>query len=179
MKKRMKKLFLTIVAMMLLVSASAQVDLTGRWQSQQITEDTERLTVEFLFKDSVNMEMAFVTEERVPNVGLCLSRITVQGSYSFIGPLFFPSVDSNTVAVKIEKLELDEALANKATPTMRKDFEKMLETQMLEIAIPLFENVDGSYMLYVSHEDTEDSFTFILGDENNAIALFMNRINKK
>lgn len=125
------------------------------------------------------MEMAFVTEERVPNVGLCLSRITAQGSYSFVGPFFFPSIDSNTVAVKIEKLELDEGLTNNTTPTMRNDFEKMLETQMLETAVPLFENVDGSYMLYASHEDTEDSFTFILGDENNAIALVMNRINKK
>lgn len=172
----MKNLFLTIAAVMLLVSASAQANLTGRWQSQQITEDTEQLTVEFLFKDSVNMEMAFVTENRVPNVGLCLSRITVQGSYSFVGPFFFTSVDSNSIIVKIEKLELDKALANKTTPTMRKDFEKMLEKQMLDTAIPLFENVDGSYMLYVSHEDTEDSFTFILGNENDSIALVMNRI---
>jgi len=175
----MKNLFLTIAAMMLLVSASAQANLTGRWQSQQITEDTERLTVEFLFKDSVNMEMAFITENRMPNIGLCLSRIAVQGTYSFVGPFFFPSVDSKTVAVKIEKLELDKALANKTTPTMRKDFEKMLEMQMLETAISLFESFDGSYMLYASHEDTKDSFTFILGDENDAIALVMNRIDKK
>lgn len=172
----MKNLFLTIAAMMFLVSASAQSNLTGRWQSQKITEDTEQLAVEFFFKDSVNMEMSFVTENRMPNIGFCLSRVTVQGTYCFVGPLFFPTVDNNTVSVKIEKLELDEALTNKTTPTMRKDFEKMLEKQMLETAVPLFENLDGSYLLYVSHEGTEDSFTFILGDENDAIELVMDRI---
>ena len=80
----------------------AQPNFVGKWKSEEMKEGTEKVIIEFIFKDTTNMEMAFITDNAIPDVGRCVSRISVQGTYSVIGPLMFTEILKNTMIVDIK-----------------------------------------------------------------------------
>jgi len=174
-KIKFSRWLLTLLFVAMSSTLLAQKNLTGRWLSKSINEGTEEMKMEFIFKDSVKMEMAFITDNKIPNVGRCLSRISIQGTYEFAGPLFFTEIDNNTLNVKIQKLELAGELAKSTPPNMIPTLKEALQQQMIQSAIALFAGYDGGSMIYVSHTGRDDVFSFIIGDEKNAMDLEFTR----
>ena len=92
-----KRIFFGTLLLVVLITvtsnAFAQQNFIGKWQSKEIKEDTETLVMEYIFKDSTRMEMAFITDNQIPNVGRCISRISVQGTYQVVGPILFTKIE--------------------------------------------------------------------------------------
>lgn len=172
-----------VVIFTLLITLSspliAQTDLIGSWKSKSMKEGTETVFMELTFKDSVNMQMAFVTDNNIPNVGRCLSRISVYGTYNFVGPIFLTEINKKTLNVKIIKLELAGDMAKKTPANMIPMLKTQLKQQISQSAISLFSNYDVGSMIYVTHEGTNDVISFIMGDETNAVDMEFTRIKKK
>ena len=166
---------LTIMFIMSSLSLCAQSHLIGTWQSKEMKEGTETVIMELTFKDSTNLEMAFVTDNKIPNVGRCLSKISVLGTYNFIGPMFFSEIKKETLNVKIVKMELYGELAKKASQDMKSKLKGYLKKEIERSAVPLFSAYDGGSMIYVTHEGTDDVISFIMGDENNAVDMDFTR----
>ena len=156
---------LTIMFIMPSLSLCAQSHLIGTWQSKEMKEGTETVIMELTFKDSTNLEMAFVTDNKIPNVGRCLSKISVLGTYNFIGPMFFSEI----------KKELYGELAKKASQDMKSKLKGYLKKEIERSAVSLFSAYDGGSMIYVTHEGTDDVISFIMGDENNAVDMEFTR----
>lgn len=148
----------------------AQTNLIGQWQSQKIQEGTEELTIEFSFKDSVHMEMAFVTDNQVPQVGRLVSRIAVLGSYLFLGPLCFLQIEKESISVEIIKIKL-----NSGAGTISENEKEKLKEYILKKVGPLFDSFSNTMMIYVSKENDENAFSFIIGNEENAMNLEFTR----
>lgn len=157
----------------------AQTDLIGAWKSKSIKEGTETVYMELTFRDSVNMQMAFVTDNRIPNVGRCLSRISVQGTYKLVGPIFLTEIIKKSLNIRILKLELAGDMAKNTPTSMIPKLKEQLKQQISQSAMSLFSNYDGGSMIYVTHKDKNDVISFIMGDETNAIDMEFSRIKDK
>lgn len=178
--RRTEMLSFLFIVLFLAVSPAvfAQKDLIGKWQSNSISVGTESMKMELMFKDSVHMEMAFITDNRIPNVGRCLSRMSIQATYQFVGPYFLTEIEHSTLATKILNLELSDEMKKKTPPSMIPSLKASLNKQMKQTAVALFAGYDGGSMIYVSHKDTDDVFSFIIGDENNAMDMEFTRMKK-
>lgn len=153
----------------------AQPNFVGKWKSEEMKEGTEKVIIEFIFKDTTNMEMAFITDNAIPDVGRCVSRISVQGTYSVIGPLMFTEILKNTMIVDIKDFELIGEKAKKTPQSMIPTLKTYIKKQLEQSAMYLFAAYDGGSMIYATHEGTKDVISFIIGDEENAIDLKFTR----
>lgn len=168
-----KRIFLGTLLLVVLITvtsnAFAQQNFIGKWQSKEIKEDTETLVMEYIFKDSTRMEMAFITDNQIPNVGRCISRISVQGTYQVVGPILFTKIDQKTLNVSIIKLTLTGEFEKNTPIEMLPTLKNYLTKQMELTASTMFAPFDGASMIYATHEGTEDVVTFIIGDSENAM----------
>lgn len=136
----------------------------GRWQAEPIIEDNEICILEYDFKNDSILTMSFITDNQIPNVGRCVSKITIDGTYFNLGQFFFVSLDQNTLNVEILKFySKDSAIT-----------EKSAKQSIRENAEPLFSGYDNVMMIYITHENP-DEISFIVGDENNAMELKLHR----
>ena len=150
-------------------------DFIGIWRSKEIKEDTERVTIEYIFKDSTKMEMAFITDNQIPQVGRCVSRISVQGTYSVVGPMMFTEIEKKTLLVIIEKLELAGEMEKNTPKEMIPTLKEYLQKQMELTATTMFAPFNGGSMIYAIHEGTDDVVSFIIGDSQNSMDIEFTR----
>lgn len=100
---------IVLVASVIPISLHAEEKWIGKWKSYPIQEDTETTTMEFEFNDSTNMVMGFETDNTMPNVGQCISYVSVSGTYDKLGPIFITHIDETSLKVEIKKLNFDKA----------------------------------------------------------------------
>lgn len=175
LKIRYVRVFLMLILLATPASLLAQTQFVGKWHSEEIIEDTEHVIIEFLFKDSTNMEMAFITNNSIPDIGHCISRISVQGTYEVFGPLMFLEIENNTLLVEIQEFTLSGEMAKKVPQSMITTLKAQTQKQLEQSAESFFLPFDGCSMIYATHEGTEDVISFIIGDQNNAIDLVFTR----
>ena len=175
-KANILKLTLVLLCMIMSTSLFAQRSMTGKWQSESFNADTESLKIELQFYDSNNVEMAFITDNQIPDVGRCVSRISIKGTYMFIGPLFYTEFDNSTLDVNINKLELAGDLAKTISEDMIPTLKEYFQHHMEQTATALFKDYDGGTMVYVEHDDSNNECSFIISDDEDAIELEFKRI---
>lgn len=154
----------------------AQDNFVGTWQSNSTEFGNESVTMEFVIKDSVNMEMAFITDRRVPNTGRCVSRVSVEGTYRFQGVFFFTKLNNKTLSVNILNLELDKEFEKKVPADKKPMLKDILKTEIKKNASLLFTDYDDASMIYIKHENRDDMITFVLGDEKDHIDLEFTKV---
>lgn len=178
MKKKdiLARIIVALVAL-IPVSVHAEDKWIGKWLSDSIQVDTETMTMILEFKDSTNMAMGFETDNNIPNVGQCISYISVNGTYEKIGPIFITHIDEKSLKAEIKRLHFDKAFKEKAGAAWIDEFKKSMKVQILTNAKNTFAGYDGGTMIYVTHDDP-NVFSFIFGDETNAMDLKFTRINQ-
>lgn len=154
-------------ALLIVIPAFAENEWFGHWQSEPMTEDNETFILEYDFKDDSKLSMSFITDNQIYNVGRCVSRITIDGSYNKIGPMFFVSLENETIEIEILKLQT----------TGRHISESEMKQTIRKNAEPLFSGFDDVGMIYVTHEKP-DEISFIYGDEGNAMEMEFHRPNE-
>lgn len=132
------------------------------------------MTMEYIFKNSTQLEMAFLVENTIPQVGRCLARVSVQGTYSTSGPIFNLDVDKNTLAVVIQEFELASEMAEDVPQSMIPLFKEQLQKQLETSAASIFAPFDGSSMIYGLNEEL-GLLSFIIGDENESMEIVFTR----
>lgn len=157
------------------ISLFAEDEWVGKWKSDPIQVDTETMTMFFEFNDSTSMVMGFETDNTIPNVGQCVSYISVNGTYDKIGPIFITHIDEQSLNAEIKKLDLDKAFTKIATSEWGEELKKKMKKQILINAKSTFAGYDGGTMIYVTHEDPNE-ISFIFGNESNAMDLKFTRI---
>lgn len=166
-----KKLYSFLVtffyALIIAMPVFAENEWYGKWQSDPMTFDNETVVMEYDFKNDSELTMSFITDNKMSNVGRCVSRISLDGSYNSVGPIFFVSLDSETLRIEIIKLK---TAGNSIS-------ESAIRQEIRKNAVPLCSGYDNVGMIYVTHEDSED-ISFIYGDENNAMEIEFHRPQK-
>lgn len=86
----MKRSFVILLSLFVISSINlfAQSEWLGKWQTDPMTEGTEKVIMEYYFQNDSIMSMTFFTDNQIPGVGRCVSRVSMDGSYKKIGPLF-------------------------------------------------------------------------------------------
>lgn len=112
------------------------------------------------------MSMTFFTENLIAGMGRCVSRVSMDGSYNKIGPLFFVSMIQRSLNVSL--LKYDTHGRNSSVS------EKQIVKQIEDTIKPLFTNFEDVMMIYVTHE-SPDTISFILGDDSNTLDLEFHR----
>ena len=165
------RLMFAVVMVMMCGAMQGQPNFVGRWVAEKAMEEgSEKLSVEFTFKDSTNMEMVIITDNSKPEVGRCVSRITVEGEYSVVGPVIFTEIDKNTARLKITDLELNDEMAKNVPESMMPMMKKYLEDQMSQTVAELFTEFNVGRIIYAFYEGRDDKVSFIIGDENKAMS---------
>ena len=131
-----------------------------------MTEETEKVIMEYYFQNDSIMSMTFFTDNQISRVGRCVSSVSMDGSYNKIGPLFFVSL--NQGSLKVSLLKFDTYGRNSSGS------ERQIVKQIENTVKPMFANFEDVRMIYVTH-DSPDTISFILGDESNAIDLEFHR----
>ena len=164
----MKRSFIIIFFLFVLSSLflSAQSEWFGKWQTAPIEEGTEKVIMEYDFKNDSVMSMSFVTDNLIAGVGRCVSNVSMDGRYEKIGPLFFVSLNQGSLRVSLLKFFLYE----KNAPISEGQIIKQIENTVK----PMFANFENVGMIYVTH-DSPDTISFIYGDESNAIDMEFHR----
>lgn len=144
----------------------AQSEWFGEWQTDPIEEGTEKIIMEYYFKNDSIMSMSFVTDNQIAGVGRCISNISVDGRYNKIGPLFFISLNQESLKVTLLKFVAYEKNAS--------IIEEEIIKQIKNKAKPMFDNFEDVRMIYVTH-DSPDTISFVLGDESNATEMEYHR----
>jgi hypothetical protein len=177
-RKDTLRIFLIIfIAVVIPIALYAEDKWIGKWKSDPIEVDTETLTMIFEFKDSTNMTMGFETDNKIPNVGQCISYISVNGTYDKIGPIFITHIFEQSLKAEIKKLDLEKTFTDKAKSAWVEELKKAMNKQILTNAKNTFAGYDGGTMFYVTHDDP-DVMSFIFGDGANAMDLKFKRINQ-
>lgn len=171
------KFLIIFIAVVIPIALYAEDKWIGKWKSDPIVVDTETLTMIFEFKDSTNLTMGFETDNRIPNVGQCISYISVNGTYDKIGPIFITHIFEQSLKAEIKKLDLEKTLTDKAKSAWVEELKKRMNKQILTNAKNTFAGYDGGTMIYVTHDDP-NVMSFIFGDEANAMDLKFKRMNQ-
>lgn len=172
------RLLVVIVAIIAPLSLSAEDNKwIGKWKSDPIQVDTETMIMVLEFNDSTNMVMGFETDNKIPNVGQCISYISVNGTYDKIGPIFITHINEQSLTAEIKKLDFDKAFTTKAKAGWIDELKRTMKKQILTNAKSTFSGYDGGTMIYVTHDDP-DEMSFIFGDETNAMDLKFTRIKQ-
>ena len=148
---------------------SAQSAWLGKWITDPMEEGTEKMIMEFDFKNDTEMSVAFYTDNKKSGLGRCVSKVSANGTYTAIGPLFFMSIDSKSVNVEILKLTLDNSHI--------KVTKSAIAQQIKATASILFANFEDVEMVYVTHDDP-NVISFIIGDEQHAEDMEFHRPEK-
>lgn len=154
-------------ALIFTIPVFAENEWYGRWQSDPMTFDNETMVIEYDFKNDSELTMSFVTDNRIPKVGRCVSRISLDGSYSKVGPIFIVNIDQETL--NIEVIEFQTVGKSISEYEIRQELRKNIASML-----PGFDNVS---MIYVTHEDSED-ISFIYGDEKDAMEIEFHKPQK-
>lgn len=172
----MKKTLILLVSLFFVLPMMAEKSLIGRWQSEPINEGTEKAVEELTFIDSTHLELAFITDNNDPMTGRMVTRMSVKATYQAWGPMFFVKLDLPTVKTKIEKLELTDAFkASMPAGYSMEDTKKLLQQQAHQQAKLMFSMTEEFSMIYITHEEN-DTISFIIGDENDAMDLVFHRM---
>lgn len=171
------KFLIIFIAVVIPIALYAEDKWIGKWMSDPIKVDTETLTMIFEFKDSTNMTMGFETDNIIPNVGQCISYISVNGTYDKIGPIFITHIFEQSLKAEIKKLDLEKTFTDKAKSAWVEELKKTMNKQILTNAKNTFAGYDGGTMIYVTHDDP-NVMSFIFGDEANAMDLKFKRMNQ-
>lgn len=158
----MKRLFVILLSLYVISSINlfAQSEWIGKWQTHPMTEGTEKVIMEYYFQNDSIMSMTFFTDNQIPGVGRCVSRVSMDGSYSKIGPLFFVSLNQRSLNVSLSKF----VTYGKNSSVSERQIIKQIENSVK----PMFAGFEDVMMTYVTH-NSPDTISFILGDEINAI----------
>lgn len=171
------KIMIVLIAIIIPITLYAEDKWIGKWKSDPIQVDTETMTMVLEFNDSTNLTMGFETDNKIPNVGQCISYISVNGTYDKIGPIFITHIDEPSLNAEIKKLDFDKAFTDKAKSGWIEELKKSMRKQILTNAKGTFAGYDGGTMIYVTHDDP-NVISFIFGDETNAMDLKFTRIIK-
>lgn len=144
----------------------AQSEWFGKWQTDPMVEGTERYIMEYYFKNDSTMSMGFVTDNQINGEGRCVWNVSVDGIYDKNGPLFYISLDQESLKVSLLKFVTYGIDASVAEGQIIKQIENKVK--------PLFANFEDVRMIYITH-DSPDTISFILGDEGNAIDMKFHR----
>lgn len=158
------RILFLVCAILIAIPAFAENEWFGNWQSELMTENNETMILEYDFKNGSELTMSFITDNQTPNIGRFVSRITIDGSYNKIGPLFFVSLDNETIEIEILKL----------LSTGRHISESEMKQTIRKNAEPLLSGFDDVRMIYVTHENP-DEISFIFGDEGNVMEMEFHR----
>lgn len=161
-----RKVLLTLSVLLCFAAGKlhAQSEWLGKWHSAPIEEDSEKVIMEYDFKDESAMSMAFFTDNYTARVGRCVSKLSIKGTYNKVGPFFFISLDTESLNVEIVKLEASNSYVSR---------EKILNQLKLTGAALFYGHTDVS-MIYVQHE-SPDTISFVFGDGDNAMDLVLHR----
>lgn len=157
---RRSVIILLFLFVILSLNLSAQSEWLGKWQTDPIAEGTEKVIMEYYFQNDSIMSMTFFTDNQIPGVGRCVSRVSMDGSYSKIGPLFFVSLKQRSLNVSLLKF----VTYGKNSSVSERQIIKQIENSVK----PMFAGFEDVMMTYVTH-NSPDTISFILGDESNAI----------
>ena len=158
----MKRILAILLSLFVISSINlfAQSEWLGKWQTDPMAEGTEKVIMEYYFQNDSIMSMTFFTDNQISGVGRCVSRVSMDGNYNKIGPLFLVSLDQRSLNVSL--LKYDTYGRNSSGS------EKQIIKQIENTVKPMFANFEDVRMIYVTH-DNPDTISFILGDESNAI----------
>ena len=158
----MKRVFVILISLFVISSINlfAQSEWLGKWQIDPIAVGNEKVIMEYYFQNDSIMSMTFFTDNQISGVGRCVSRVSMDGSYNKIGPLFFVSLNQRSLNVSILKYDTYGRNSSGSEKQIIKQIENMVK--------PMFANFEDVRMIYVTH-DSPDTISFILGDESNAI----------
>lgn len=158
----MKKSAFILLYLLLILSNGiyAQSEWIGKWQTDPMVEGTEKVIMEYYFKNDSIMSMTFFTDNQISGVGRCVSRVSMDGNYNKIGPLFFVSLNQRSLNVSLLKF----VTYGKNSSVSERQIIKQIENTVK----PMFAGFEDVRMIYVTH-DSPDTISFILGDESNAI----------
>lgn len=170
------RLTIALIAFIVPVTIYAEDGWIGEWKSEPIKVDTETLTMILEFNDSTDLLMGFETDNRIPDIGQCVSYISVNCTYDKYGPVFITHVDEKSLHVEIKKLEFDETFTDKMNVEQVAELKNSFKKQILTNAERTFAGYDGGMMIYVTHDDP-DVMSFIFGDETNCMELKFTRMN--
>lgn len=164
----MKRIFVILLSLFFIskINLFAQSEWLGKWQTDPMAEGTERVIMEYYFQNDSVMSMTFFTENLIAGMGRCVSRVSMDGSYNKIGPLFFVSMIQRSLNVSL--LKYDTHGRNSSVS------EKQIVKQIEDTIKPLFTNFEDVMMIYVTHE-SPDTISFILGDDSNTLDLEFHR----
>lgn len=164
----MKRFFLILLSLLFFININlhAQSEWLGKWQTDPIAEGTEKVVLEYYFKNDSIMSMTFFTDNQIPGEGRCVSEVSMDGRYDKIGPLFFFSLNQGSLNVSLLRF----VAYGKNSSVSERQIIKQIENTVK----PLFANFEDVMMVYVTHE-SPDTISFILGDENNAIDMEFHR----
>lgn len=123
-KDTLWKFLIIFIAVVIPIALYAEDKWIGKWKSDPIEVDTETLTMIFEFKDSTNMTMGFETDNKIPNVGQCISYISVNGTYDKIGPIFITHIFEQSLKAEIKKLDLEKTFTDKAKSAWVEELKK-------------------------------------------------------
>ena len=161
------RIVVLLYTLVISITLYASNDWLGRWQTDPISVDNETLVMEYDFKNDTSLSMCFFTDNWIPTVGRCVSKVTIDGIYQSVGPIFFVSLDDKSLNVEILKLYTKDSGIK----------EKYIEKYIRENAEPLFSGYDNVRMIFVTHENT-DEISFIYGDVGNAMNMDFHRPNQ-
>lgn len=164
----MKRVFVIFISLFVISSINlfAQSEWLGKWQTAAMTEETEKVILEYFFQNDSVMSMTFFTDNQIAGVGRCVSSVSVDGRYDKIGPLFSVSLNPKSLSVNLLKF----VKYDKNSPVSERQIVKLIGNT----AKPMYANFEDVRMIYVTH-DSPDTISFILGDENNAMDLELHR----
>lgn len=164
----MKKSAFILLYLLLIFSNGiyAQSEWIGKWQTAPMVEGTEKVIMEYYFKNDSIMSMTFFTDNQIAGVGRCVSSVSMDGNYNKIGPLFFVSLNQRSLNVSLLKF----VTYGKNSSVSERQIIKQIENTVK----PMFAGFEDVRMIYVTH-DTPDTISFILGDESNAIDMEFHR----
>lgn len=164
----MKRILAILLSLFVISSIDlfAQSEWLGKWQTDPMSEGTEKVIMEYYFQNDSIMSMTFFTDNLISGVGRCVSRVSMDGSYYRIGPLFFVSLNPRSLNVSL--LKYDTYGRNSSVS------ERQIIKQIENTVKPMFAGFEDVRMIYVTH-DSPDTISFILGDENNAIDMELHK----
>ncbi len=123
--------------------------------------------MEYYFQNDSVMSMSFVTDNQIAGVGRCVTNISMDGRYNKIDPIFFVSLNQESLKVSLLKF-----VTYGKNPSVS---ERQIIIKHIENTVkPMFANFEDVMMIYVTH-NSPDTISFILGDESNAIDMEYHR----
>ena len=136
---------------------SAQSEWLGKWQSNIEYVGTDKIILEYDFINNSEMSMSFYMENIIPKEGRCISKVSLDGKYTVSGPIFFISLNDESLSVSV--LKFVSIYGNPSTQ----------EQQIIELlkssALNLFNGYKEIETIYVTHDDKE-TISFIYGNES-------------